>query len=174
MGPRAATHLPQRAPGIRCGAGNEAEASYEASGPCGGPVHALVRVWELKRGSGGEGEFSPGLSDGPACAEGGRPRSLRRVTGGSSRQGGIPPSSSRPADESLRGWGCRSARPPLVQLCSSPPADVRRHTLWPRRVPETNDPPREIGGDSTGGAQGARACSPLHSPELTREGEAVP
>lgn len=45
-----------------------------ASGPRGAPVHALVRVWELRRGSGGEGEFSPGLSDGPARTGGGRPR----------------------------------------------------------------------------------------------------
>ena len=141
MGPRAA---------VQCGTGNEAEAGYKASGPCGGPVPALVRVWELKRGSGGEGEFSPRLSDGPARAGGGRPRPPRRVTGGSSHQGGIPPSSSRPADESPCGRGCRSARPPLAQLCSSPPADVCRHPPRPRRAPKTNDPLRGIGGTARG------------------------
>lgn len=117
---------------IRCRAGNEAGAGYEASEPCGGLVHALMHVWELKRGSGGEGEFSPRLSDGPAHVGGGCPRPLRRVTGGSSRRGGIPPSSSRPADESPHGWGCRPAAvlQPL-QMCTATHCHRHRHRMTP-------------------------------------------
>lgn len=123
---RQPTPRPGRLPGICCRAGNEAEEGYKTCGPHGGPVLALVHVWELKKGSGGEEKFNPGLSNDPAHMAGGRPWPLRRVTGGSSRRGGIPPSSSRPADESpcrraasLRALLSHSCAPAPWQMCAA-------------------------------------------------------
>jgi len=54
---------------------------YEASEPCGGPVHALVFVWELKKGSGGEGEFNPRAERWPCPGGRGTPSATEKSHG---------------------------------------------------------------------------------------------
>lgn len=104
----------------------------------------------VEEGVRGWGKVQPWAEQWPCPHGRGTSLAPRRVTGGSSRRGGIPPSSSRPADESPCRRGSQSARPPLAQLCSSPLADVRRHPPRPRHGPKTNDSPRGTGGTARG------------------------
>lgn len=115
-------------------------------------------MWELKKGSGGEGEFIPALSDGPARTGGGRPRPPRRVTGGSSRRGGILPSSSRPADGSPPhgAGGLRALRQPR-----SPPAMA---VTGPRGMSPSEGP-----GPAWGSPGRQRPPAPSPSPALRGE-----